>query len=105
MIEIRPFSSLGAFRNEWLNAKHHFSFGEYRDPKRMGFGHLRVWNDDEIAPGNDVALEWQKRKKYGGVDDGKSACDRKERHTEVVSILQRRGTFLRMTNAIISTTL
>jgi redox-sensitive bicupin YhaK (pirin superfamily) len=51
MIDIRPFSSLGAFRNEWLNAKHHFSFGHYRDPKRMGFGRLRVWNDDEIAPG------------------------------------------------------
>ncbi len=51
MIDIRPFSSLGAFRNEWLNARHHFSFGHYRDPKRMGFGRLRVWNDDEIAPG------------------------------------------------------
>jgi redox-sensitive bicupin YhaK (pirin superfamily) len=51
MIDIRPFSSLGAFRNEWLNAKHHFSFGHYRDPKRMGFGRLLVWNDDEIAPG------------------------------------------------------
>lgn len=51
MIDIRPFSSLGAFRNEWLNAKHHFSFGQYRDPQRMGFGRLLVWNDDEIAPG------------------------------------------------------
>jgi redox-sensitive bicupin YhaK (pirin superfamily) len=51
MIDIRPFSSLGAFRNEWLNAKHHFSFGHYRDHNRMGFGALRVWNDDEIAPG------------------------------------------------------
>jgi len=51
MIDIRPFSSLGAFRNEWLNARHHFSFGHYRDAKRMGFGALRVWNDDEIAPG------------------------------------------------------
>ncbi|OYV24590.1 MAG: hypothetical protein B7W99_01475 [Rhodospirillales bacterium 20-58-10] len=51
MIDIRPFSSLGAFRNDWLNAKHHFSFGHYRDPKRMGFGALLVWNDDEIAPG------------------------------------------------------
>ncbi|MDE8349502.1 MAG: pirin family protein [Acidocella sp.] len=51
MIDIRPFASLGAFRNDWLNAKHHFSFGHYRDPKRMGFGALLVWNDDEIAPG------------------------------------------------------
>lgn len=51
MIDIRPFASLGGFRNEWLNAKHHFSFGHYRDAKRMGFGALRVWNDDEVAPG------------------------------------------------------
>lgn len=51
MIERRPFASLGRFRNEWLNARHHFSFGEYFDPKRRGFGALLVWNDDEIAPG------------------------------------------------------
>jgi redox-sensitive bicupin YhaK (pirin superfamily) len=51
MIELRPFDSLGAFRNEWLNAHHHFSFGSYHDPARMGVGRLRVWNDDEIAPG------------------------------------------------------
>lgn len=51
MIDIRPFASLGGFRNGWLNAKHHFSFGGYNDSKRMGFGALRVWNDDEIAPG------------------------------------------------------
>ena len=51
MIEIRPFASLGGFQNEWLNAKHHFSFGQYHDQARMGLGRLRVWNDDEIAPG------------------------------------------------------
>ncbi len=51
MIDIRPFDALGAFKNEWLNAHHHFSFGHYRNPERMGFGALRVWNDDEIAPG------------------------------------------------------
>ena len=51
MIEIRPFSSLGGADFGWLKAKHHFSFGHYRDPQRMGWGRLRVWNDDEIAPG------------------------------------------------------
>ncbi len=51
MIQLRPFDSLGAFRNEWLNAHHHFSFGGYHDPQRMGVGRLRVWNDDEVAPG------------------------------------------------------
>lgn len=51
MIEVRPFAGLGAFRNGWLNARHHFSFGGYHDPDRVSFGRLRVWNDDEIAPG------------------------------------------------------
>jgi quercetin 2,3-dioxygenase len=51
MIQLRPFDSLGGFRNEWLNAHHHFSFGGYHDPDNMGLGRLRVWNDDEIAPG------------------------------------------------------
>src|SRR3954451_1174126 len=51
MIETRPFSSLGRFQNEWLNARHHFSFGNYHDQGRMGLGALRVWNDDQIAAG------------------------------------------------------
>lgn len=51
MISVQPFAKLGAFRNAWLNARHHFSFGDYYDPSRMGIGGLRVWNDDEIAPG------------------------------------------------------
>ncbi|MEK0082611.1 pirin family protein [Benzoatithermus flavus] len=49
-IEVRPFAGLGKFRIDWLNATHHFSFGHYYDPARMGVGPLRVWNDDEIAP-------------------------------------------------------
>jgi quercetin 2,3-dioxygenase len=51
MIQVQPFNRLGAFRNEWLDTHHHFSFSEYYDPARMGVGGLRVWNDDEIAPG------------------------------------------------------
>ncbi len=51
MIEIRPFASLGGADHGWLKARHHFSFAEYRDPQRMAWGRLRVWNDDEIAPG------------------------------------------------------
>ena len=49
MIEIRPFASLGHADHGWLNARHHFSFAEYHDPARMGWGAIRVWNDDEIA--------------------------------------------------------
>jgi quercetin 2,3-dioxygenase len=51
MIERRPFERLGGARYDWLNTRHHFSFADYYDPKRMGWGALRVWNDDEIAPG------------------------------------------------------
>jgi len=51
MIDVRPFARLGAFQNDWLNTRHHFSFASYHDPARMGFGRLRVWNDDEIAAG------------------------------------------------------
>jgi quercetin 2,3-dioxygenase len=50
MIEKRAFDTLGRFRNDWLNARHHFSFSNYRDPARMNWGAIRVWNDDEIAP-------------------------------------------------------
>ncbi|MBR0679378.1 pirin family protein [Roseomonas eburnea] len=51
MIDIRPFDSLGKAKFGWLNANHHFSFGHYMDASRMNWGRLRVWNDDEIAPG------------------------------------------------------
>lgn len=51
MIQVQPFGRLGRFQNDWLDARHHFSFGGYHDPARMGFGQLRVWNDDEVAPG------------------------------------------------------
>jgi redox-sensitive bicupin YhaK (pirin superfamily) len=50
MIERRPFDSLGGADHGWLKAKHHFSFASYYNPKNMGWGSLRVWNDDEIAP-------------------------------------------------------
>ncbi|WP_400768608.1 pirin family protein [Methylosinus sporium] len=50
MIELRPFDSLGGADHGWLDAKHHFSFAEYHDARRMHWGDLRVWNDDTIAP-------------------------------------------------------
>jgi redox-sensitive bicupin YhaK (pirin superfamily) len=50
MIERRPFAELGGGDHGWLKARHHFSFADYYDPKKMGWGPIRVWNDDEIAP-------------------------------------------------------
>jgi redox-sensitive bicupin YhaK (pirin superfamily) len=51
MIERRSFEGLGGADLGWLKTKHHFSFADYYEPARMSWGDLRVWNDDEIAPG------------------------------------------------------
>lgn len=50
MIDRKPFDKLGGADHGWLRARHHFSFASYYDPNRMGWGALRVWNDDEIQP-------------------------------------------------------
>ena len=50
MIAHYPHSSLGGANHGWLNARHHFSFASYHDPKKMSFGELLVINDDIIQP-------------------------------------------------------
>ena len=49
MIDVRPFNTLGAANQGWLDAHHHFSFADYYNPQRNNWGALRVWNDDTIA--------------------------------------------------------
>jgi hypothetical protein len=49
MIDVRKFDSLGHANHGWLDARHHFSFANYYDPNRMGWGRIRVWNDDKIS--------------------------------------------------------
>ncbi|MGC6537318.1 MAG: pirin family protein [Candidatus Puniceispirillaceae bacterium] len=50
MLTHHPYKSLGGANHGWLNAKHHFSFANYFDPKKLSHGELLVINDDIIAP-------------------------------------------------------
>jgi redox-sensitive bicupin YhaK (pirin superfamily) len=51
MITARPAGQRGVTKTDWLDSRHTFSFGAYYDPDHMGFGALRVINDDRVAPG------------------------------------------------------
>lgn len=46
-----PSCERGRTRLPWLDSRHSFSFGHYYEPRRMGFGALRVINEDIVAPG------------------------------------------------------
>lgn len=48
---IRRSDERGPTRIDWLDSRHTFSFGDYNDPRFMGFGPLRVINEDRVTPG------------------------------------------------------
>lgn len=51
MIRIHDRDIRGTTKTGWLESKHTFSFGDFRDPNRMGFRSLRVINEDWVIPG------------------------------------------------------
>lgn len=60
MITVRGANERGRTAIDWLDSRHTFSFGDYYDPSQMGFGPLRVINDDRVLPGAGFPMHFHR---------------------------------------------
>lgn len=85
MLPLFSSQARGKTETGWLQSRHSFSFGAYYDPERLGFGLLRVLNEDEIAPGTGfgehphrdmeiVIVSSRERSSTGTVSEPSHAC-------------------------------